>query len=94
MCSRRGEWGRRVVPTKSTIGADVWPEQAGVCLGALQPVSDWAKAWGHRGSVTTAMFLVVAITLFGAALVLTAEQSQPGCDTACHPRRGEASVVS
>ncbi len=59
--------------------------------GSVGPV---IAAQAHGGSVTTAMFLVVAIALFGAALVLTGTQTQPGCDTACQLRRGEVSVVS
>ncbi|WP_455902016.1 MFS transporter [Rhodococcus gordoniae] len=74
-----------------TAGATAWYGAFMFLGGSIGPM---IAAPAHSGSVTTAMFLVVAITLSGAALVLTAKQSQPGCDTACQPRRGEASVVS
>ncbi|MGU3586865.1 hypothetical protein ACLBYD_27380 [Rhodococcus sp. C26F] len=74
-----------------TAGATAWYGAFMFLGGSSGPM---IAAPAHGGGVPTAMFLVVAITLFGAALVLTAKQSQPGCDTACQPRCGEASVVS
>ncbi len=74
-----------------TAGATAW---YGAFMFLGDSVGPVIAAPAHGGSVTTAMFFVVAIALFGAALVLTAMKTQPGCDTACQPRRGEASVVS
>jgi len=80
----------RCLRLPETAGATAWYGAFMFLGGSVGPV---IAAPAHGGSVTTAMFLVVAIALFGAALVLTGTQTQPGCDTACQARRGEASVV-
>ncbi len=80
-----------IAAPEQTAGATAWYGAFMFLGGSIGPV---IAASAHRGNLTVAAFIVVAITLLGAVLVASVNRPLPGCATACQTRHREASVVS
>ncbi|CBH50582.1 putative integral membrane protein [Prescottella equi 103S] len=80
-----------IAAPEQTAGATAWYGAFMFLGGSIGPV---IAASAHRGNLTVAACVVVAITLLGAVLVASVNRPLPGCATACQTRHREASVVS